>query len=175
MRRTALILAGAAAFGLSIMAVAAEAQQQTRPPPVRIPTTTTGPTFPGTADGAAVRDPTGTGGCTPGSPVPGGTGNPCASAAYPPFHYEYLPHGRECMSHIPVSEPQICLRRRSGFIASCTGSGGTIQHENARTVCVLPSNEIPRLERSLTRSGVARTLPATPLGNVRPGASPPRN
>ncbi|MDO9588906.1 MAG: hypothetical protein Q7J13_13350 [Brevundimonas sp.] len=80
MKRTALILAGAAAFDLGVMAVAAQAQQQTREPP-RI----SGPgagreTAP---SGLAVQDPTGpggNGGCTPGLPNSGGSTGPCTGA-----------------------------------------------------------------------------------------------
>ena len=49
--------------------------------PVSIPTPSTRPTIPDAASGAAVREPGGSGGCTPGSPIPGGTANPCAPAA----------------------------------------------------------------------------------------------
>lgn len=84
MKRAALILAGAAAFDLGVMAVAAQAQQAGAPP-VRIPTTSTGPTFPGPGEGGAVVDPTGpggNGGCTPGGvPRPGRPSEPCAPAA----------------------------------------------------------------------------------------------
>jgi hypothetical protein len=99
MKRTALILAGAVAFDLGVMAVAAQAQQAGDPPPSssgtnineglitntnsKFPTQpSTGTVSPGPrTGGTAVWDPTGTGGCTPGSPLSGGTANPCAPGA----------------------------------------------------------------------------------------------
>ena len=105
MKRTALILAGAAAFDLGIMVVAAQAHQGLQDPPpsraddfvnqglitnsnnklqVDVPPSrpTDGTAVPGTTSGAvAVWDPTGTGGCTPGGPLSSGTANPCAPGA----------------------------------------------------------------------------------------------
>lgn len=78
MKRTALILAGAVAFDLGVMVVAAQAQQQGDIPPTR---PTHGSPMSGPIYGLVVQDPTGTGGCTPGSPLSSGTANPCAPAA----------------------------------------------------------------------------------------------
>lgn len=78
MTRTALILAGAIAFDLGVMAAAAQAQQRTQGPAPRSAPTSTGP-----VSGGAVVAPAGTGapgGCTPGLPGPSGATGPCAGA-----------------------------------------------------------------------------------------------
>jgi hypothetical protein len=77
MKRTALILAAAAAFNLGVMAVATQAQQRTQDPPPRQPV----PASPGPMSGAAVQAPGGPGGTDDCTPRPGGAPRPCPPPA----------------------------------------------------------------------------------------------
>ena len=139
MKRTALILAAATAFDLGVMAVAAQAQQQTRTSPVRIPTTSTGPTIPDAASGAAVREPGGSGGCTPGSPLPGGTANPCAPAAIGGERTPDLPGlgrhaeagGLDYWFDIPAR--------------ACTARGGVVATREGVQQCRIPNPAAPAI------------------------------
>lgn len=177
MKRTALILAGAAVFDLGVMTVAAHAQQQMRPPTVRIPTTSTGPTVPGPGAGGAVVDPTGpggSGGCTPGSPIRGGTANPCGPAAISDqaaagnltSFTPTAPSGGQTRGDISGTVSSIPgLQTRGGnylkiddvnTLRACTARGGqAVPHEGVQQ-CRLPTG-------------------GPTLGNPRPGGIPPRN
>lgn len=208
MKRSALILAGAVALNLGIMTATAEAQQRgqaptntdvidvkdqlnlvapqrSQTPPVRIPSTSTGPTFPGPGQGGAVIDPAGpggSGGCTPGGiSSAGGLGNPCGPAAYPPFHYERLPHDRCVLSHVPEGTVVLRRIRCSGLVTSCTASGGTVEQSADAISCRVPPQQVERFRQSIGPLSTGPTIPAPggsalrvpPSGNPRPGASPP--
>lgn len=174
MKRTALILAGAAVFDLGVMTVAAQAQQQTRPPRVSIPTTSTGPTVPGPGAGGAVVDPTGpggSGGCTPGSPIRGGTANPCGPAAISDqaaagnltsFLSTAQPGGQTRGGVVTDHKGERVIYMKidlTNTLQACTARGGqAVTHEGAQQ-CRIPA-------------------PAAPsVGNPtrRPGGIPPRN
>lgn len=152
MKRTALILAGAAAFDLGVMAVAAQAQQQTQTPPVRIPTTTTGPTFPGPGEGGAVVDPTGpggNGGCTPGGvPRPGRPSEPCAPAAISDQAAagnltSFLPTAESDGFKIKSLGATYIKVDRVNTIQACRArQGEVVRHEGAQQ-CRLPVSEAP--------------------------------
>lgn len=79
-KKTTLILAGAATFDLGVMAVAAQAQQQTRESPP-ISGRSAGPETAPQASGAQGPTAPGVnGGCTPGLPNTGGSTGPCTPA-----------------------------------------------------------------------------------------------
>lgn len=159
MKRTALILASAAAFDLGVMVVAAQAQQQGDIPPTR---PTHGSPMSGPIYGLAVQDPTGTGGCTPGSPLPGGTANPCAPAAITDQAAQgnltaVMPTagGERPTGHKTDNFIYIKLDRVNTLQACRTRQGEVVRHQGAQQ-CRLPA-----------------AVPSQ--GNPRPGASPPRN
>ena len=138
MKRTALILAGAAAFDLGVMAVAAQAQQAGTPP-VRIPTTSTGPTFPGPGDGAAVRDPGGpggNGGCIPRPNIPGG-GSCEPSAQSGTFH------GMKMANTVFIRIDRVNTVR-----ACATRGGEVVPHEGVQQ-CLIPGPEAPAIGNPL--------------------------
>lgn len=144
MKRTALILAGAAVFDLGVMAVAAQAQQRTQTPPVRSGPTASGPPSPGPMPGVAVQDPTGpggTGGCipTPGRPGTGGTANPCA----PGVIAETTDHKHRETIFIKVDQVNT--------IQACTARGGEVVRREGVRQCRIPP--APTVGDSIRRPG----------------------
>jgi hypothetical protein len=149
MKRTALILAGAAAFDLGVMAVAAQAQQTGDIPPTR---PTHGSPMGGPIFGLSVQDPTGTGGCTPGGPLSNGTANPCGPAA--------LSGEGTRGKHFPVLHIRI---DRVNTIQACRArQGEVVMHEGAQQ-CRIPDPAAAAIGNP--------TLNPT----RRPGGIPPRN
>ncbi len=167
MKRTALILAGAVAFDLGVMAVAAQAQQQTQAPPVRIPTTSTGPTFPGSGEGGAVVDPTGpggNGGCTPGGvPRPGRPSEPCGPAAITDQAAQgNLTAVLPTAEGVPFKEQRVTYFKidRVNTIQACRARQGEVVRHQGAQQCRIPPP------------------PPAAVGNPslpRPGGIPPRN
>lgn len=176
MKRTALILAGAAVFDLGIMAVAAQAQSRTQAPVPR----TGGPGSPGSTGGGAVVAPTGSGGCTPsGVVVPGSAGRPCAPALK-------LAEDLDIFKIDSVNTVESCLARR----------GEVVMQEGQRQ-CQLPNRDPAARGTPIGAPGGPGGPPVGPLpddpsrlatgtnpegrqgvrlppvGNRRPGASPP--
>ncbi len=123
MKKTTLILAGAAALCLGAVGVAAQAQQQTREPP-RLPTSSTGPTFPGPQSSIA-------------RPVPA-----CAPGERPPCHGPVTPRiptggAAAVAGPPPVDEgpgPYDHYPRESTRAASAGSSPGSNPHPGG---CVL--------------------------------------
>lgn len=182
MKRTALILAGAAAFDLGLMAVSAQAHPRQDPstrvddfvnqglitnsnsklPERSAQPDSTGPVSSDSPSRAPVVDPTGTGGCTPGSPLSSGTANPCAPAAITdqaaqgnltavmPTAGGERPTGHKTDTYIYIK-----LDRVNTLQACRARQGEVVRHQGAQQ-CRLPA-----------------AVPSQ--GNPRPGASPPRN
>lgn len=183
MKSPLLMLAGALALNVGVMAAAAEAQQRGQTPPVRIPPTSTGPTFPGPGQGAAVIDPAGpggNGGCTPGGvPGAGGAGGPCGPAAYPPFEYRLLPPIVHCLEKVEVGDLHLNFRARycGQFLTAhnelCIRNGGTTSDIDGRTACLLPPARTAQFRREL--EGLVRTIPLPRPSDPRADANPPRN
>lgn len=188
MKRTALILAGAAAFDLGVMAVAVQAQT---PPTTRsdefvnqglitnsnskLTAQDRQPASPGTASGAAVVDPTGpggNGGCTPGGPIPGGRPNPCpppaisdqAAAGNLTSFARTNPSGGQWNSsghREQKQEAAIYIKLdRVNTIQACTARGGEVVPHQGAQHCRIPPPAAPVVGNP--------TLP-------RPGGIPPRN
>lgn len=177
MKRTALILAGAAAFDLGVMAVAAQAQEQRSAPAddYKIGGTAL-PQSPGTPSGSAVRDPGGpggtggTGGCTPGGAGSGCPGGPAAisdqaaagnlTAIMPTAQSDGQTSGRTHRDH--KGETAIFIKMdRVNTLQACTArQGQVVTHEGVQQ-CRIPT------------AGAA----APTIGNPtrRPGGVPPRN
>ncbi|MDZ4364153.1 hypothetical protein [Brevundimonas sp.] len=176
MKRTALILAGAAAFDLGVMVVAAQAQDRRSAPVEEVKISGSGLTqstdrvAPGAASGGAVQDPTGTGGCIPGPPLPGGTANPCAPAVFTSYSVGDL---NARLSMEPSGDPPPA----AGRYIDKTSSTVFIKIDRVNTVqaCTARQGEVT------THQGVQQCripAPAAPaVGNPtrRPGGIPPRN
>lgn len=166
MKNAALILASVAAFDLGVMAVAAQANPGMQNPPTRsddfvnqglITNSNSkigakkaekedGPVVQDSTSKTKVYDPTGTGGCTPGSPLSGGTSNPCAPSA------NALSNKRG--KHFPTTYIRV---DKVNTIKSCTARGGEVILHQGVQQCRISAPE--------TKT----------LGNPRPGASPPKN
>lgn len=164
MERKALILAGAVAFDLGVMAVAAQAQQTMDPPPVhtttippegrldllRVPPTGSSPTnspSPGPAGGAAMgQAPAGTrpGDCVlrPTSPTPGGSTGPCGPAAISDQAAAgNLSHNLPSASVDGKHYPTIHIRiDRVNTIQACTERGGEVVPHQGAQHCRIPQS-----------------------------------
>lgn len=196
MKRTALILAGAAAFDLGVMAVAAQAQQRsqtpnntdvievkdqlnlvpqqrTQTPPTRIPTTSTGPTLPGPDGGGAMgQAPAGTrpGDCVlrPGQPVLDG---PCGPAAIS----DQAAAGN--LTSFAPTAPSGGQTRGGGLGAHKMEGTGEFKIDRVNTIqaCTARGGEVVPHQGAQHCLIPAPSAPAAApvVGNRRPGASPP--
>lgn len=141
MAHTALILAGALALNLGVMAVAAQAQQQADPPPLHTSTppvegvlnwtrtapndpTSPGPASPGPM-GAEVRVQDGPGGCIPRPGVPGndGAANPCGPGGIRLQYDEGI---------------QYSAIDRTNTVQACRARRGQVVMHQGRQQCRLP-------------------------------------
>jgi hypothetical protein len=154
------------AFDLGVMAVAAQAQQQTQTLPVRTPTTTMGPTFPGPdAAAAPVWDENGTTDCTNGGrPGAGGRPTSCGPAAIS----DQAAQGN-LSAVMPSAQPQFKSKSKSkskgvytmdlkidrvNTIQACRARQGEVVREQGVQLCRMPVSEAPAVGNpTLPRAG----------------------